>query len=201
MAINYNLELAKFIESLFPESYYNAGSIPEPFCGNNAIKAIVIGADPTFIKNNGKFKFVFGLEDKNSPFFRGILKNLKLLDLSLNDIYVQNLVKNYFNHETSNNKIWEYCAYLWLENLKREIDEQFDRSVPLFITAERILKVLLFGGHRLKLKPKDIYSKGIIFSPNQNYFGRNVIALFRHHEYNLEKWPHYRDIIKKYLPV
>jgi hypothetical protein len=201
MISNYDQELARLIQSLYPNDYVHASFLPKPHHGSGPIKAIVIGADPTFFQDgiNGTVDKVFGLEQPDSQFFRGVLTNLEQIDLSLDTIYVQNPVKNYFTTETSQNKIWSKCASLWLENLKRELDEKFDRSVPMFVTAEIILKVVVFREYLKGIKNPDIYHRNIIFSPKQNYFGRKVIPLFRHFNYQLSAWPDYADFIKEQL--
>ena len=78
--------------------------IPKPYCINkNKVKAIVLGADPSNEKCE-KFEFAFGLENKKSPYFRNQLKNLNSVDIELEDIYVQNLCKNYFYIRESSGK-------------------------------------------------------------------------------------------------
>lgn len=189
-------ELTNLIRSRYPDDYYHADTLPEAYQGKGKIKAIIIGADPTYEKDNGKLKVVFGLENPNSPFFRSIHENIKTLGLTLDNIYVQNLIKSYFTKESSKNKIWKECATLSMENLKRELDAKFPRTVPMLITAEIILKVLVYNEHIKGIKPKQIYSQNLTFPPEQNFFGRNVIALYRHHEYKLDKWPDYAFHIK-----
>ena len=200
MTLNYDKELVNQVKTLYPNDCLEVDILPKPFRGTKPIKGIVLGADPTYLKDNGKFVFVFGLEKENSPFFRGILKNLNQVGLSLENIYVQNLIKNYFKRETSKNAIWGECASLWLNNLKDELDSQFHRDIPLFVTADRILRVVIFQEYLNGLNAKMIYSQKIIFNPDQNYFGRNVIALFRHYEYDLKRWPEYITCIKDLLP-
>jgi len=72
---------------------------PLPFCNNlNNVKAIVLGTDPT--NRQRRINKVFDLDDPNSPYFRIIKQNLSLIDIGLDEIYVQNLCKNYFTIET-----------------------------------------------------------------------------------------------------
>ena len=59
-------------------------TFPEPYCEDcNNVKAIVLGADPTNPQEKS-FTYVFGLEDRNSPYFSSILKNLHQIGLNLN---------------------------------------------------------------------------------------------------------------------
>jgi hypothetical protein len=199
MSDKYDNELIKLIKSRYPNAYYEARSLPKAYVGNDVIKGIVLGADPTYLKDNGKFEYVFGLEDKRSPFFRSILANLEDIGLSLENLYVQNLVKNYFKEETSQNSVWEECALLWLENLKRELDDRYKRDIPIFSTARKILEVIVFSEFLKDIRPHTIYSQNIVFGPEQNYFRRNVIALFRHHKYKLKDQQSYAEYIKALL--
>jgi hypothetical protein len=200
MIIDYDIVLSRLMKSLYPDEYFEAATLPKPYSGTEPIKGIILGADPTYLQDNGSFKIVFGLENADSKFFRPIKDNLVQIGLSLENFYVQNLIKSYFKHETSKNKIWEKSARLWLENLKRELDAQFKRDIPLLITAEIILNVTVFKEHLIGVNPKLIYSRNMVFSPDQNYFGRNIIALFRHYAYQLKKWPEYAARIKRLLP-
>lgn len=84
--------------------------LPEAYEGTAEMKAILLGADPT---NNGikedkgqkQLKTVFGIGEF-TEFFRPQLGNLKQIGLDVNNVYIQNLCRNYFNHETSKNKCW-----------------------------------------------------------------------------------------------
>lgn len=101
MIPEYDLELARLMKSIYPDDYFDVDKLQEAFTGKGPIRAIVIGADPTFEKDNGKFKVVFGLDDENSIFFKSILDNLQEIGINLDNIYVQNLIKTYFKSETS----------------------------------------------------------------------------------------------------
>ena len=87
---------------------------PSPFCFNiKRIKAIVLGADPSNFTDNGNTKVLtkaFGIGDGEPGYFRDILKNLKRIGLSLEDIYVDNLIQVYLNSETSKNTDWNKIA-------------------------------------------------------------------------------------------
>jgi hypothetical protein len=65
---------------------------PNHFCNiRENIKAFVLGCDPTaFNKDHKRLEFqkAFGLENKNNPYFAGILSNLELFGITLNNIYV-----------------------------------------------------------------------------------------------------------------
>lgn len=82
---------------------------PKPFCFNkDNVKAFVLGCDPTGSDKNEnplEFGYVFDL-GKDKWYFSGILANLCQIGLSLNDIYVQNLITEYLKTESSKNKEW-----------------------------------------------------------------------------------------------
>ena len=99
------------------------------------VKAIVLGADPSNPENK-KLEYVFGLENESSPYFTPILKNLERLDLSLKNIYVQNLCPNYFEDVTDENDAYiEIATKYWLSYLKNELDTLFKPEIPVLITA------------------------------------------------------------------
>lgn len=90
---------------------------------------------------------------------------------------------------------------MWLENLKRELDSKFPRTIPLLISAEIILKTIVYEEYLRNIIAENIYSEKISFNPEQNYFGRAIFALYRHHKYQLHKWPEYAAFIKQNVPV
>lgn len=151
---------------------------PKPFCRNLAdVKAIVLGADPSNPENK-KLEYVFGLENESSPYFTPILKNLELLDLSLKNIYVQNLCPNYFEDVTDENDVYiEVATKYWLPLLKNELDTRFKPEIPVLITAWKPLKVIAPVSSVYRTRKSEIYTKVKFF--NENHLGRTVIALFR----------------------
>ncbi len=195
--IDYQTEISRHIERLYPSIYKKTQTLPKAFTGSDKVKIIVLGADPSYISEDIEFKYVFGLEDPKSPFFRGILKNLNLLNLELKDIYVQNVVRNYFLVETSNNKDWIDIATFWIDHLKCELDSKFDRSIPVLITAWKILKALVGRPILSNYTAHSIYDKKVTFKPSENILARDIIPFFRHPKYRIEKWPAYNKKIKK----
>lgn len=159
-------------------SVTNNFSFPMPYCEvSHSVKAIVLGADPSNPQGR-TFEFVFGLENRNSPYFSSILKNLNKIDLNLNQIYVQNLCPNYFSDVTDKNDDYiETASKYWLPVLKEELDTLFQPEVPVFITAWKPLVVVEPRALDFRKKKSDIYKRAIIF--NRNKLDRPVIALFR----------------------
>ena len=64
------------------------------------------------------------------------------INLSFDSVYVQNLCRNYFEHEASKNKIWKEVAELWIPDLKKEL-EIFDLSTLVLLSAQVLLEVLI----------------------------------------------------------
>jgi len=183
----------------FPGVINSRYPFPSPFIGNGKIKAIVLGADPTHIVNEKPKQLdkVFGLDKPKSPYWRSIQGNLDGLILSMDNIYVQNLCRNYFTKETSKNKYWKQIARdYWAPFLKKELDERFDTNVPVLMTTEFILHSVLTDPKR-KLEAKTIYKEKIVIPKEENLLGRDLIAFYRHYKYSLTlpKWKGYKEFI------
>jgi hypothetical protein len=193
--MNSREEIIERIALQFPNEYLKSNTIPKPFFGHNKTRVVILGADPSNFSSKSELKKVFKLElEEKSPYFKSILNNLKLLDINLDDLFVQNVIQNYMNAETSNNQNWDKIALIWIPHLKHELDK-FDRSVPIIVTAWKILEILV-GHERLKgIKAKDIYKDHIFFDRSENSLGRNLYCLFRHYTYNLNKWPSYKKFL------
>lgn len=194
------LEIKKYSE-LASSVDFKYTTLPEPYHGKNKIKAILLGADPT---NNGiksnpgiiTLDNVFGINSDYEKFFFGPQKqNLSLLNLSKDDLFIQNLCRNYFKEETAKNKEWNDIAKLWLEYLKEELTE-FDKKIPILVTAEKILKVLI---------PNNIAAITLYRNPNKylpfysDFLQRNVFPLYRHPKYNLSVQQVYKNFLKTKL--
>ena len=118
--------------------------------------------------------------------FISLKENLKLIGLSLNELYVQNIIQYYMIDETEKNRNWNNFALLWIGEVKRELDENINRNIPIIITAQKILKSILNSDKMISANK--IYSNKIIFDNSTNYFNRNIICLFRHPSYQLKRW-------------
>ena len=177
----------------FPELVHPRYPFPEPYIGSGEIKAIILGADPTRMVNGNPqpFNMVFELDNERSPYWRGIGKNIGLLDdLTMENVYVQNLCRNYFWKETSLNENWTNIARnYWISVLNEELDSQFPPTIPVLMTTEFILHACLANAPMHKAR--DIYNDSLSYSWKDNLFGREVLALYRHHAYSLDKWPAY----------
>ena len=176
---------------------------PKPFFTDlKKVKAILLGADPSNNSDKGKtvqLEYVFGINGKDKRYFTGIARNLKAINLSQDEIYAQNLIRDYLPEETSKNKNWEATAEKWVEILKKELDS-FDpeRKIPVLVTAQVIFEALT---DKKLPSPKEIYlsrADGIV-QPNENRLGRTLLPFYRHFTYSLEKeeYEKYRESVRR----
>jgi hypothetical protein len=167
------------------------------------IKAVLLGCDPSN-QHNRNLEYAFGIGTKTpllKQFFTGIKNNLDEIEISLNEVYVQNLCQNYFKVETSKNPFWRLYAKIWIKYLKEELDSlAISKDTPVFLTAEDLYKALIKEGIK-KQQPKELYSnlELVPIKAEDNYLNRPLIPLFRggHGYYDLKKWPNYTDHLKK----
>lgn len=171
---------------------------PTYFCfKKNKIKVFVLGADPSNNSDKGKTKHltkVFGIGDGDARYFSGILSNLKEIGLCLEDIYVQNLITEYMEEETTNNKDWEKIADQYVGPRKKEFDKvDKTQKIPVLITAERIYKYLLNDKNSAYTAEKFYRCVADIpIDAKGNKLGRPLIPFYRHKKYNLKDWHNYK---------
>lgn len=193
------LDILNRLKNDFVDLVHPMYPFPAPYIGSGEIKAIILGADPTRIVNNSPqpFRMVFELDNEMSPYWRGIGKNIELLDsLSMDNVYVQNLCRNYFTKETAKNQHWVRIAReYWIKHLNDELDSRFSPTIPILITTEFILHACLVKAK--KVKARDIYSECLSFPWNDNLFGRELLALYRHPAYSLQRWNEYSRFLSK----
>jgi len=177
---------------------------PKPFCSNsnNNIKAFVLGCDPTAFDKQGnrlKFEYVFDLGN-DERYFSGVLKNLELIGLTLDDIYVQNLVVEYQEEETSKNKNWKKVAEKSILERKKEFDS-IDKSgdIPVFLTSELLYQVLINPGAP-KYKAKEFYDMEapLPIPSSRNLFCRPLFLLYRHYRYKLSEHNGYLKYLQSF---
>ncbi len=191
-------ELLAFLEKEYSEVYVKAESLPKPYIGQQEIKAILLGTDPG-TENNKMFEYVFGLESKDLRYSTFIRNNLEVLNnLSIDNLYIQNLCKNYFNRDSDKNKYWEDVAKLWLPIIKQEIDGQFKKNIPVLLSTEKLLRVVLTNKEN-KETARYYYENLFFIDEGENFFGRVLIPFYRHTEYALSKWNAYRDKVDNYF--
>lgn len=174
---------------------------PKPHIPKNP-KAFVLGCDPTAFDKNGnrlEFKTVFDI-GKDNRYFAGILANLSGLDLGRDDVYIQNLVTEYLDKETSKNKkVWKQKARESIAERKAEFDREDPGSKwPVFLTSWFLYDVLP-NDDLPRRSPKELYESAVIIPPSQNKLGRPLISLFRHPNYKYQEWEGYAEKVKGLL--
>jgi hypothetical protein len=182
-------------------THYVSNSLPQPHTGK-AIKAIFLGADPGTV-NSQRFTYVFKLEDgESSKYFRQFVPSLRAISLTADNLFVQNLCRNYFDCDTlSHKKDWLQCAVQWMPILKEELDElNPNQHLPVLVSAYVILEALCKSPCK---EPQFYYANRVLIRKNQNLLGRTLIPFFRGGmgKYDLGKpeWSLYSRKIAKYL--
>lgn len=187
--------------NLSQEIRFDLTDLPDPYIGRK-IKAILLGADPT---NNGiktdkglkQLATVFGIDSEYEKFFFGPqLTNLRALEISKDNLFIQNVCRNYFINQTGRNKKWNMVAELWIKYLKEDIDEY--PNIPILITAEKILKVLT----KTTVKASDLYNNPEEHLPLwSESLQRDIYPLYRHPNYYLSNKSNsdYRNYLRKKL--
>jgi len=180
--------------------------IPEPYFSSKenlkaGIKAIVLGADPSNFSDSGKTRtmnVVFDLPKLD--YFRSIISNLNCIGLQLENVYVQNVVRNYCTCETAKNKQWFEFAELWKPLLKEDLDKlDPDRKLPVFATTIYVFKALLNDKSKI-LDPARLYYEQLKYHlPEENYLERKLIPCFRHMDYPYTKWEDFKNFVKTLL--
>ena len=179
--------------------------LPHPYCYDfKYVKAFVLGTDPSNFSDNGTpvvLDTVFAIGSGDPRYFRDILNNLKCIGLNLENIYVQNLVRNYMTFETSKNlPLWHEFASKWIEIVKQELHAIDPKAqIPALITAETIYDFLLVD-KREKCKAIAFYDcKTVIpIEKTTNKLERPIIPLYRHPTYKLtsNRWNEYLSRLK-----
>lgn len=189
--------LCRFLGSEYASCYSKADALPQPFClDRGRVRAIVLGTDPSN-PDGTRLQHVFGLGGGDFRYFRSIWANLASIGLSLDELYVQNLCRNYSPHVTSENRSWSEIARLWVPILQEELDDLFDKRVPVLMTAWDIYPVLAVKPR--PVRPSHFYEQIEFIDPIENHLGRTTAALFRHPEYSLDKWSRYSEALSSLL--
>jgi hypothetical protein len=173
--------------------------LPKPSIGKGPLKAILLGADPT---NDGirkkpgliQLEFVFGIHTKyEKDFFSPQILNLKAINLTKENLFIQNVCRNYFKVQTSGNKAWESVARIWLPFLKEDLDA-FSSQIPVLVTADKIMKLLIPNAPMAD----DMYNMRIKPPFHSDILDRDIYPLYRHSKYLLSNsWNEYRTYLTK----
>lgn len=175
-----------------------------PFCFNkNQVKAFVLGADPTNFSAGGnpaELLYAFGI-GQDARYFSKILENLKRIGLHLEDLYIQNLLPEFQDKQTTENKNYEKAA----GGNTYAIAAEFDRIDPsknlkVFLTAEKVYKAVIKEGKIIK-QYGTFYNleTDIPIPASDNLLGRPLIPFFRHEDYDLVHWPKYESFLRDLL--
>lgn len=185
----------------------NSPTPPKPWIVPNP-KAFVLGCDPTafYTNSNGErcpvlFNTVFNLGGSDLRYFASIQKNLGKLGLENSMyLYVQNLIPDYQDEETSKYKQWNKLAKLFIQERLTEFNNVDPYGkLPVFLTSERLYKVLMNPGEKILSASALYQSENVVISAVQNLLGRPLIALYRHPSYNYNKQPEYFKRVKNVL--
>lgn len=192
----------KKLPDLAKEIRFDLTDLPKPYVGKNKVKAILLGADPTndgikIDKGLKVLETVFGIESDYEKYFLSPQKsNLKALDISKDDLFIQNVCRNYFIKQTGKNAKWRSIAQLWIKYLKKEIDRY--PNIPVLVTAEMILKLIT----DTNLKASNIYEYPAKYLPLwSESLQRDIYPLYRHPNYYLSNKSNseYRNYLRKKL--
>jgi len=173
---------------------------PKPYHGGSKIKAIVLGMDPS-TNDHIRFDTVFNLTGNDSRYFFSIRRNLEAINLSMENIYIQNFCQNYFTKPSYDQKRnWWRASAIWYSFLKKELDMKFDIDVPLLVTSEMIFHRLLYSVN----EDNSYYYQNPENIPVESCFvksGRMLIPFFRHWKYNLNRpeWLKYKEKLQLYF--
>jgi hypothetical protein len=176
----------------FPKSFYH-----DLF----EVKAIYLGCDPTNTKFNNRFEYAFALPDGKKyhfeRFVEGHRTQLEAIELTWEQVYVQNLCQNYFREETGKNlKDWKRATEIWIPIMKEELS-RFKSDIPVLLTSAFLYQVLVKGKKNL---PIDFYKckQPKPIPGSENVLERPLIPFYRNQKYNVSKWHRYRDLAKIY---
>jgi hypothetical protein len=188
-------EILTKLTDLFPGHIDSSKIIPQPYWNKendvSKVKVIYLGCDPTNKAKNIQFEHAFAHGTSDPGFKRFITlheKQLKSIGLSWDDVYTQNLCQNYFTEETAKNKIWKQAAeVMWIQVLNNELDSLFGKDIPVLLTSQLLLDVILNDDilenskRPARYDAMKFYSGETIIpiSSDQNKLGRPLIPLYR----------------------
>jgi hypothetical protein len=192
------------------EKFSNGGQFPFPHIPAGNIKAIILGADPTNPAKD-KIEYVFDLNPdasrRNRQYSWIIESNLNSIGLTWDNVYAQNLCKNYFNDVTSKQKSnWLLASKVWLEELRHELDivRGISQNIPILATTNYITMAMIkLPG--LYQEPATYYGKEhrihVPLHADQCELERPLIPFYRSTRYYLKnkKRTAYREYISSLI--
>ena len=96
-------------------------------------------------------------------------------------------------------------AKFWINILKKELDEKFDKRIPILLTTQYLILPLVTPENIKYIERASVYysnePKPIIIPDNKNLLGRTLIPFFRNDNYLLDslKNEKYCKFIIKYF--
>lgn len=207
-----NKEIVKELIDIYGERILDINILPKAFCpgGVENVKAIYLGCDPSNIYST-ELPYVFA-HNLDQPNLMDLLNThydqLERIGLNWEDVYAQNLCRNYFRIEISRFRLWKKVANeYWIDKLIEELS-QFDLKIPVLLTAQRLLEVLGTDGYD-RILANDFYKskKPIPIPADKNKLNRELIPLYVGKNPNLEisyylkndEWMRYRNSVKRYF--
>ncbi len=185
--------------------YYLPKGIPNEYSvKSKKVKAILLGADPSNFDSSGKTRVsthVFNIMGSGSASFNRIRGNLTLTGLSKENLYAQNVVRNYMTVEASQNRLWPSFAELWKPLLKEDLDKlDPQKQLPVFVTEECVMNVMLNSDIERQKAAVNYYVQNIIVKPEDNYLERNLIPCFTGN-YAYSDFPSFFNEVRKYVKL
>lgn len=181
-------------DAILKDSCLPMPTLPKPHVPNGKVRAIVLGADPS-TRDGIPFDHVFGLGGRDRRYFAWLARNLTKIGLTLDNVFVQNVVQNYCKAETSRNRNWQKLAKLWLPELKRDLDQRYSRNIPVLISAGKIYFALREIEEEQDFDFSNLYESHFT-PPEANVLGRRLYPFFRHGKYDLGNWSDYAEWVK-----
>jgi hypothetical protein len=200
MKLEEDLTILKELKGRFGDEILNNYPFPSAYKPDiKNPKSILLGCDPSN-RHSNTLKYVFAIESHKNIFnssIERIKSQLNQIGLNLDNVYCQNLCKNYFQKETAKNKIWYQVAEYWIPYLKIELS-RFHTDIPVLLTSECLYKALRFN-NSIYYKPIEFYEckTSIPIPPDENKLNRPLIPFYRHYKYSLGNYETYREKARK----
>lgn len=209
-------EILSILRKTYGSCISDNSPFPEAYCKDlGQVKAIYLGCDPSNQDNRYRFKYAFtleGIEDPDITYFKAFrtfhTNNLQEVGLTWNDLYVQNLCRNYFAKQTSEHfPFWKQLAReFWVDQLKQELTI-FPDSIPVLLTSSYLYQVLVTGDWAHHTAPEFYQCKIPIPVPAEmNLLKRPLIPFYRGRSPLLKKsyylkgqWEEYKQSIRKVI--
>jgi len=182
-------EILAELKSKYPDEIEEVFPFPKSYPENvqtERLKAIYLGCDPSNNHTN-ELSYVFAL-GSTPPIFKAFVtvhtNQLKAIGLEWEDVFVQNLCRNYFKKETSKNiSVWKRIAKeYWIEKFRAELDElKIPDTVPVLLSSIYLYDVLVTDKEWKNMSAPEFYTceVDIPVPADKNLLNRPLIPLYR----------------------